>query len=505
MLLQHKSKHRAIQTSDQISNYTHSEPGDFTFQATPFGSPPIRPPQYNALDASSGWRNDSNKPTMATMKTGVRKWVMRVISAGGALLVSLALLNTLLETKAAFIPLGIQNYAFSRYDFLPGGLYFLEPVSRVNFMWPLLDIEAFWNGYTWRHRGDRRGFRNPPGTQRGDNLLLGDSIIYGHGVDFEESIAGVLRNRYGYSVYNLSRQGACLYDNYIFLRLYLKELAPERVILFVFGNDVADLKFYRSPSEIEHRPEINTYDYQLIRKNVENLGSHPPSPLLCGMISEPAVRILRRSLSDLKNSALTALKHDDTSGAKQTFIFDQNATAFPRGILACSLLDLPSPISPTRTTAQASLQEDRATFPRSPSGTQFSDPPTLPPSTALPRQIHDYYDAILGDISERCRQLGAQTEVVYLILGGDRDPSIHGETTGEFDRLLRTVSDRHGISYVNTRHLFDDCPECFLPHDGHLSPAGHRRIAKFLAETSSPAWPPGQPRSLLAVPSPTHP
>jgi hypothetical protein len=94
------------------------------------------------------------------------------------------------------------------------------------------------NGLRWRHATDARGFRNPDGVPT-QVLLLGDSMIYGHGVEEPATVAGVLRREHAIAAYDMSRQGSCLYDDYVLLRLWLERLRPRQVVLFVFVNDCA--------------------------------------------------------------------------------------------------------------------------------------------------------------------------------------------------------------------------------------------------------------------------
>ncbi len=105
--------------------------------------------------------------------------------------VTLLLLGTL-ELLLAFAPglFGEQrlNEVYSRYDIRPGGIYVRERRAGLRFMWPDFSTENYWNGYRWQHSTDSRGFRNPPGTPT-EVLLLGDSLIYGHGVEEPETVS----------------------------------------------------------------------------------------------------------------------------------------------------------------------------------------------------------------------------------------------------------------------------------------------------------------------------
>jgi len=355
-----------------------------------------------------------------------RSPVFRLLAISVALVVSLGCFDLLLRSK--WVPMGLQNYAFSRYDYFPGGMYFLEPATKVNFMWPSIKIRAFWNGYGWTHRSDQRGFRNPPGIGHARNLLLGDSIIYGHGVEENDTVAHVLRTDFNYMVYDMSRQGACLYDQYVFLRLYLDDLAPERVILFVFGNDISDLKTYRSPEFIESMPELREYDYTAIKTRVGAIGNHPPPRILSRIVSEPLIRLIRRVFADFREK-------------------------FRRMSLTSS--------------AEA--------------GTLLSGKlPLITDSDPVAR----YYDRIFRDLSRRCREGGSLLEIVYLDFGDSASEMKATAEGPELQTIVRETCLLDNLIFCSTTRLFDGCPECFLPHDGHLSGKGARRLSRFLHRKS---------------------
>jgi len=45
----------------------------------------------------------------------------------------------------------------------------------------------YYNRYVWTHEADALGFRNRGPIVPADVLLLGDSFIYGHGVEYESA------------------------------------------------------------------------------------------------------------------------------------------------------------------------------------------------------------------------------------------------------------------------------------------------------------------------------
>ncbi|MEQ1654296.1 MAG: hypothetical protein ABL983_01650 [Nitrospira sp.] len=99
------------------------------------------------------------------------------------------------------------NGILTKYSTKPGGIYYFDPVLKMNFMLPSYSAEMTYNGYRWHHQTDLYGFRNHENRTRADILLLGDSNTYGHGLEIEQTVGSFLERLTGRTVYNLGRQG----------------------------------------------------------------------------------------------------------------------------------------------------------------------------------------------------------------------------------------------------------------------------------------------------------
>lgn len=348
----------------------------------------------------------------------------------GAILLSSLLGLGVLEIALRTLPLKrastLANEVYTAYGSFPGGIYFTEPATRINFMVPDFETENFWNGYSWDHRTDGLGFRNPPGLKDRSLLLLGDSMIYGHGVEEEQTVAHLLRSR-GRAAYNMARQGDCLYQQYVLLRLYRDELAPRTVVLFVFFNDFADLFFYRTREQIEQIPELRL-DGQALRQRVADLGRHPRYPLQRQLYRARSLRLLRGVAKSLSSGDWMA-----------------RAEAAPAGEDGL---------------AAAVLQPERFAL------------------------ASRYYRRVLGECQRLATEKGADLEVVLLDVGAGVGP----DGRRAYERLhgfLQETSHEEGFAFTTTAGVFEGCEDCFLPHDGHFSPQGHARLARFLDELIS--------------------
>lgn len=366
--------------------------------------------------------------------TLTRKPSRRLLAALASALLGLAALEVSLRVLPLRRASALANDVYTAYGSFPGGIYFTEPRTRMNFMVPGFETENFWNGYSWRHRTDELGFRNPPGPRDRSLLLLGDSLIYGHGVEEEQTVAHLLRTRHGLPAYDMARQGDCLYQQYVLVRLYLDELKPRTVVLFVFLNDFRDLLSYRTAEELERMPETRL-DFAALRGRVAELGRDPEYPVHRHAYRFRALRLLR---------GLARSLHGDW---------------IPRAEAADDPL------------AAAVLEED--SFGRA----------------------SRYYRRALADLHRRTAAAGADLRVVLLDVGPVVGPA--GErATERLEKLLLEAGRETGFSFLTTRDVFTGCGGCFLPGDGHLSPRGHGRLARFLAPRTRPRPPrrPGSPR-----------
>ncbi len=307
----------------------------------------------------------------------------------------------------------LANAVYSAYG--AGGIYFKDPELGMKFMWPDFETRAYWNGHWWQHRSDAAGFRNPPDLAARSLWLLGDSLIYGHGVEEQDTVAHQLRATHGRPAYNMGRQANCLFQEYVLARLYLEKLRPETVVLFVFLNDFRDLENSRQPAQIADPPELERLDYDALRARVE----HPEQRWRLGdQLARLRVWRLGKGIAEMLSAS-------------------------------------PNPVDEAHEQMASIFEAARY------------DP------------IARYYRLLLADLARRCRKQGAEFAVVLLELPDDVVPN----ATAAQQRLLGLLDEigaTQEFRVLGTRAIFRDCPDCFLPNDGHLTREGHRRLAAFV-------------------------
>lgn len=96
-------------------------------------------------------------------------------------------------------------------------------------------------------RTDKYGFRNLPGEEEGEMIILGDSIVVGAAVAVEKTVAEVVQTEIGRPVMQAALLGTAIQRQHEFLRASGLSLQGKTVIQFLFeGNDLLDSAAYRA-------------------------------------------------------------------------------------------------------------------------------------------------------------------------------------------------------------------------------------------------------------------
>lgn len=143
------------------------------------------------------------------------------------------------------------NKVLSKYHTRYDGIYEYDPIVKMNFMKPNFETTAYWNRYKWHHKTDSWGFRNAVDRNSTDIVLLGDSLIYGHGVNQNQTVGYFLEKITKHSVMNLGRQGDCSFQEMYILNKYGPIFKPRYALYFFSPNDINDLSIYLSQDEMK--------------------------------------------------------------------------------------------------------------------------------------------------------------------------------------------------------------------------------------------------------------
>ena len=163
------------------------------------------------------------------------------------------------------LPQAISNEVANGYHTGWDGLYYFEPRMDCAFFKPRYSRRMYYNGYRWQHRGDANGFRNPTDRSQVDVALVGDSMIYGHGLEEEDTISHQLEDILHRPVANLGIQGACAHQEYQIVKRYAVALQPRYVFMFFLYNDISDLTGYLTDEEmrrfVQAPPDARDVEY----------------------------------------------------------------------------------------------------------------------------------------------------------------------------------------------------------------------------------------------------
>ena len=346
-----------------------------------------------------------------------------LLVSAGSLILSLGLLELGLRSFPLALPHALANHVTTRYNTGPSGIYRYARELHTTLMRPNDDRILYFNGYRWHHQTDSRGFRNPSERSSASVVLLGDSIVYGHGVEETSTIRSHLEALLGQPVANLGKQGSSIHDEYQTLKAFGLSLQPRYVFVFFLGNDIDDLKlltddemsaFLRTPGTDHSTP------YFVIR----------PPRMRPWYVRWP--RSIEARLEDL----YVARAFD--------FLW--------RGLSG-------------RGRAEAS-EDVLASLPPVPGG----------PATALAMRFHLHALRKIQDLADTHH---FQFVLVFTYTGWMRDEPA-------YEKILEAFCRIHRIAFLSLRPAFEAASprleDLFLKGDGHLSDAGARLAAEVVAQ-----------------------
>ena len=174
-----------------------------------------------------------------------------------------------MEAVLAFFPGVLRgrvaNFVFHGYHGERDGIYRADDHLGVALR-PSFRRSMYWNGHWWTHETNRRGLRGPE-IDRAETIFLGDSMIYGHGVSGDETVAARYAALTATPVANLGVQGMCPVQYLRLLRTKGLALGPRRVFVCYHPNDAADILSWYGRDELERF--LTTPDYApLVREAI---------------------------------------------------------------------------------------------------------------------------------------------------------------------------------------------------------------------------------------------
>jgi hypothetical protein len=149
-----------------------------------------------------------------------------------------ACLELLVRVRPDLIGGQVASVTYTGYHWYKGGIYRLD-AQRGPVLKPDTHRAMYWNGHWWHHDTNADGYRGPA-PARADAVFLGDSMVYGHGVEQDETLAARFAERTGLAVANLGQQGACMLQLSATLQELGPRLRPRYVFVCTHPTDAAD-------------------------------------------------------------------------------------------------------------------------------------------------------------------------------------------------------------------------------------------------------------------------
>jgi hypothetical protein len=132
----------------------------------------------------------------------------------------------------------IANQVLSGYHSELDGIY-VPDLYLGRTLRPGFTRSMYWNGHVWRHDANADGYRGPR-VERAAAVFLGDSMIYGHGVETGETVPARFQAVAGLPSANLGQQGTGPVQALERLRRTGLRLRPRYVFFCAHPTDVMD-------------------------------------------------------------------------------------------------------------------------------------------------------------------------------------------------------------------------------------------------------------------------
>ncbi len=187
---------------------------------------------------------------LALLRNHKPDWVLTVHRLAYSIVFGVALFEAVLWVFPDVIKGELANSIYGGYNAEPDGIYKIDPhlgyVLRPGF-----GRTMYWNGHWWRHDANNVGYRGPM-LEKADAVFLGDSMIYGHGVENDETVSAQFQEIGGGASANLGVQGFNGIHDALQFRRFGVAMKPRLVFLCCHPNDVPDVLKQYPRSEIEH-------------------------------------------------------------------------------------------------------------------------------------------------------------------------------------------------------------------------------------------------------------
>ena len=222
-----------------------------------------------------------------------------------------------------FLPINVQNLVLTKYTTDISGIYFDDPRYNIQILKPdFLQKDMFFNGYYWRHKTNHIGIRDNRDIEKADIVLLGDSMVYGHGLNFADTIGYNLEKISGLTVANLALQGDYPPFEYVRLKKLGLFLRPRFVFFFIFGvQDESDFRHSRpSQGYIERIVKESPPNYMAGLFSNDYLQNYNHNPTFQQIIESTLTARIIKLIKSIKKDRTAQTKPYDESNIEKVMV-----------------------------------------------------------------------------------------------------------------------------------------------------------------------------------------
>jgi SGNH hydrolase-like domain, acetyltransferase AlgX len=365
-------------------------------------------------------------------------------------LIGLTIAEIVLRMGIDYLPVTWSNELGSGYSDYGDGIYRFDPELNMDRMRPHYERKMFFNGYHWHHRTDWMGFRNPTDRRRVDVALIGDSMIYGHGLEEPQTVSSHLERLLNRPVANLAEQGGAMDYEYEILKHDAVRLHPRYVFIFFLNNDITDVEGRLSDAEMRRFLELPLGDHTTRYFRLKHIHRHKSNFAISNFYVARSWFLLEH-LVGARFAQLLASWHQSRAVMTAAGPAPSSAAAMPK--------------NPAQNDASASEQPAWMTQP------PFAGDPRM----QLAIQFHLHAILKAKDFADRH---GIRLAYVFIAVPLPYDSLYEG--------IIANYCRANGISFFSLRPALDDAQragmQVYLPADGHFSDAGAAITADVLAD-----------------------
>ncbi len=380
------------------------------------------------------------------------------------ILLILGILEAALRLYLDDLPVNLANHLGHGYHLTGSGIYRYDEERKTPRMRKGYEREMYFNDFRWWHKTDAMGYRNPEDRDQADIILLGDSIIYGHGLEEEATVSSQMENLTQVPVVNFGQQGAGIHCEYQILKHDGVLMRPKQVFLFFLNNDINDLILNLDETDRHNFLKIPIGDHSTRYFEVEERRKRILSNWEDALKEFYVIKSGQFFIDSLTKNKRVSLYPEKGSELSIESTTRTEAKANPHN---------PGPFEGEKDEIPGNYQSNDDPYLEVGWGSLplFADNPNL-------HQAMKFHLRALLQIKDLAKRHEFKFVLIYIYTGLPYDDTFSG--------ILNTFCEKNKIQFLNLKAVFAEAEargeQLFLPHDGHFTGNGALVTAESLAD-----------------------